>query len=51
VRELVSGALVVLPFDEAAAAAYGSLRAELESDGTTLAEPDNESPRSPSPAT
>lgn len=40
VRELVSGALIVLPFDDPAAEVYGSLRANLESDGRRLAEPD-----------
>ena len=40
VRELVIGALPVLPFDERAAEAYGPLRARLESDGRRLDEPD-----------
>ncbi len=40
VRELVVGALTVLPFDEAAADVYGRLRAQLESSGEPLAEPD-----------
>ena len=40
VRGLVAGALTVLPFDEPAAEAYGSLRARLESAGEPLAEPD-----------
>ena len=40
VRDLLRGALTILPFDEAAAAVYGPLRAELESDGQPLAEPD-----------
>lgn len=40
VRDLVSGALTVLPFDEAAAEVYGSLRARLEAAGTPLDEPD-----------
>ncbi len=40
VRELLRGALTILPFDEAAAAVYGPLRAELESAGEPLAEPD-----------
>lgn len=40
VGDLVRGALTVLPFDEAAAEVYGSLRAQLESEGTPLAEPD-----------
>jgi len=39
-RDLVRGALVVLPFDEVAAEAYGPLRAQLESDGQRLDEPD-----------
>lgn len=40
VRELLRGALTILPFDETAAAVYGPLRASLESDGQPLAEPD-----------
>ena len=40
VRDLIAGALTVLPFDEPAAEAYGSLRAGLESGGEPLAEPD-----------
>ncbi len=40
VRDLIRGALIVLPFDESAARVYGSLRAQLESDGRPLAEPD-----------
>ncbi len=40
VRDLLRGALTILPFDEAAAAVYGPLRAELESGGEPLAEPD-----------
>ncbi len=40
VRDLLSGALTVLPFDEVAAEAYGSLRARLEAAGRPLAEPD-----------
>lgn len=40
VRDLISGALTILPFDEHAAEVYGSLRAQLESDGEPLAEPD-----------
>lgn len=40
VRDLLRGALTILPFDEAAAAIYGPLRASLESDGQPLAEPD-----------
>jgi tRNA(fMet)-specific endonuclease VapC len=40
VREVVLGALPVLPFDELAAEVYGPLRARLESAGRPLAEPD-----------
>lgn len=40
VRELVRGALTVLPFDERAAEVYGSLRAQLEAEGRRLDEPD-----------
>ena len=40
VRQLVGDALRILPFDAAAADIYGSLRAELESDGKRLADPD-----------
>src|SRR6266508_3262632 len=40
VRELVIGALPVLPFDERAAEVYGPLRARLEADGRRLDEPD-----------
>jgi tRNA(fMet)-specific endonuclease VapC len=40
VRELIRGALTILPFDEAAADVYGPLRAQLESDGQPLDEPD-----------
>jgi tRNA(fMet)-specific endonuclease VapC len=40
VRDLIRGALTVLPFDEAAAAVYGPLRVRLESDGQRLDEPD-----------
>lgn len=40
VRDLISGAITILPFDESAADVYGSLRAQLESDGQPLAEPD-----------
>jgi tRNA(fMet)-specific endonuclease VapC len=40
VRDLVTGALAVLPFDQAAAEAYGPLRAQLESAGEPLDEPD-----------
>jgi tRNA(fMet)-specific endonuclease VapC len=40
VRELLADALTVLPFDEAAAETYGSLRAHLEAEGRRLDEPD-----------
>jgi tRNA(fMet)-specific endonuclease VapC len=40
VRDLVASLVRILPFDEAAAELYGSLRAELELAGTPLAEPD-----------
>jgi tRNA(fMet)-specific endonuclease VapC len=40
VRELISGALTVLPFDERAAEVYGPLRARLEAEGRRLDEPD-----------
>jgi tRNA(fMet)-specific endonuclease VapC len=40
VRELIRGALTVLPFDESAAEVYGSLRARLEAEGRRLDEPD-----------
>lgn len=40
VREVVFNAAEVLPFDETAAEAYGSLRADLERQGRRLAEPD-----------
>jgi len=40
VRILLSGAIKILPFDEQAAAVYGSLRAALEARGDPLAEPD-----------
>jgi tRNA(fMet)-specific endonuclease VapC len=40
VRGLLSGALIVLPFDEAAADIYGPLRARLEASGEPLDEPD-----------
>ncbi len=40
VRELIAGALTILPFDQAAAEAYGPLRAQLESSGEPLDEPD-----------
>lgn len=40
IREIVPQAQRVLPFDEAAAEIYGSLRARLESERRRLAEPD-----------
>lgn len=40
VRGLLAHAVTILPFDDAAAVRYGSLRASLESDGTPLDEPD-----------
>jgi len=40
VRDLVIGALLVVPFDERAAEVYGPLRAQLESAGRRLDEPD-----------
>jgi tRNA(fMet)-specific endonuclease VapC len=40
IRDLIRGALTVLPFDEAAADVYGPLRAQLESEGQRLDEPD-----------
>lgn len=40
VRAVILSAAEVLPFDEAAAQIYGSLRADLESQGRRLAEPD-----------
>lgn len=40
VRDLVRGALTVLPFDEVAAEVYGPLRARLEAQGRRLGEPD-----------
>jgi predicted nucleic acid-binding protein len=40
VRQLVVGAVAILPFDEAAAEVYGALRARLEAEGRRLAEPD-----------
>jgi tRNA(fMet)-specific endonuclease VapC len=40
VRALVVGALAIVPFDEAAAEAYGPLRARLERQGQRLDEPD-----------
>jgi tRNA(fMet)-specific endonuclease VapC len=40
VREVVSTAASILPFDESAAEVYGPLRARLESEGRRLDEPD-----------
>ena len=40
VREMIASAGPVLPFDENAAERYGQLRAELESTGRRIAEPD-----------
>jgi tRNA(fMet)-specific endonuclease VapC len=40
VREVVSSATVILPFDPAAAEVYGPLRARLEGEGRRLDEPD-----------
>lgn len=40
VQQVVDGLAVVLPFDSAAAATYGDVRAGLERDGRPLAEPD-----------
>jgi tRNA(fMet)-specific endonuclease VapC len=40
VRDLLQGAITILPFDDSAAEAYGQLRAHLEADGKPLAEPD-----------
>jgi tRNA(fMet)-specific endonuclease VapC len=40
VREILRNALAILPFDVEAAELYGHLRAELESAGRRLAEPD-----------
>lgn len=40
VREVVALAAVILPFDAPAAEVYGPLRAELESQGKRLDEPD-----------
>lgn len=40
VRDLLSDAVTVLPFDEAAAEIYGSLRTRLEAEGRRLDEPD-----------
>ena len=40
VREVVSNATSILPFDEGAAEVYGPLRARLEREGRRLDEPD-----------
>src|SRR6266508_1018189 len=40
VREIMSRATAILPFDEQAAEVYGTLRAQLEENGRPLAEPD-----------
>jgi tRNA(fMet)-specific endonuclease VapC len=40
VRELITSAGLILPFDENAAWRYGQLRADLESVGRSVAEPD-----------
>lgn len=40
IRDVVTTALDILPFDRDAAAAYGDLRATLEGRGRRLAEPD-----------
>ncbi len=40
VRELVIGALTIVPFDEPAAERYGPLRARLEREGRRIDEPD-----------
>lgn len=40
VRDLIRGALTVLPFDEPAAEVYGTLRARLEAEGRRIDEPD-----------
>jgi tRNA(fMet)-specific endonuclease VapC len=40
VREVVSSAISIVPFDEGAAEVYGPLRASLEGDGSRLDEPD-----------
>lgn len=40
VRDLIRGALTILPFDESAAEVYGPLRAQLEATGQRLDEPD-----------
>jgi tRNA(fMet)-specific endonuclease VapC len=40
IHDLIGGAITVLPFDADAAQTYGALRAELESEGRRLDEPD-----------
>src|SRR4051812_42655942 len=40
IQALISGALTILPFDADAARVYGPLRADLESNGRRLDEPD-----------
>lgn len=40
VRQVLSGALTILPFDDHAAEVYGPLRARLEAEGRRLDEPD-----------
>jgi tRNA(fMet)-specific endonuclease VapC len=40
VRDIVSRAAAILPFDEQAAEVYATLRARLETEGRSLAEPD-----------
>jgi tRNA(fMet)-specific endonuclease VapC len=40
VRDLLQGAITILPFDDSAAELYGGLRAQLEAGGEPLAEPD-----------
>ena len=40
IRALLQHAVTIIPFDDAAAARYGQLRAALEADGMPLAEPD-----------
>ena len=40
IRGLLHHAVTIVPFDAAAAERYGHLRAELESEGMPLAEPD-----------
>lgn len=40
VRDILRSAQTILPFDEGAAAVYGTLRARLEAEGRRLGEPD-----------